>query len=436
MAASDTKVTSIVGRARNLTAEVARTDDYFNRYMELFDVSQLVIDSAASRSDLRVVEESDDEVQQCIETRMDTLSGVDWRLEGGSEEVRDWLTEQLLRHYTYIVNMAWEAKLYGYNVMERIYIKDGAYWIVDRVMEKPFEWFVPKRDGTLFYRNYSTILIPTSPGGTAASIGGVEVDTQFKFLFTVNRPTYRNPRGKPLLAYLFWPWFYRKATWQFWMQFLERSGCPLLVGKGSDPAQIAQQLALAVQDAVIGVPKETDIQAVAPANKGEAFNLAEDRLVRRIQKILLGQTLTSDNGASPAGSRALGQVHNEVRLDKTVGDLKLVGPTVQNYVDALRMLNFPSSRPVKLVYAIDRGLESGRANRDSTLINSGNISFTEQYFMREYGFKQGDVKVTDPNKVKQSPKDQKQTNADNSQGSSGAGQSGGGDSGSGGNSGN
>jgi phage gp29-like protein len=340
---------------------------------------------------------------------MDTLVGVDWRLEGGSEEVRVWMTDQLKRHYDMIVQSAWNAKLYGYNVMERIWAKVDGQYIVDRISEKPFEWFVPKRDGTLLYRKNSSIIV----NDDLLAVQGVIVDTNFKFLLTQNKPTWKNPRGKALLAYLFWPWFYRKATWQFWMQFLERNGQPLLLGEGADPAQIAQQLAMAVQDAVIAVPTGTKVSTVAPSNRGEAFNLAEDRLVRRIQKILLGQTLTSDVAIKGSGAKALGDVHNEVRLDKTIGDLKVVGPTIQNYLDALRFLNFPSSRPVNLVYAIDRGLETGRATRDATLINTGNIEFTDQYYTREYGFKKGDFKIISPSKIKQSPQGQAKTNEDN-----------------------
>lgn len=409
-------ITSIASKRRSLFGEIAAPQG-LDRYDELFDVSRIVVDSWATRSDLRIIEESDDEVQQCIETRMDTLVGVDWRLEGGSAEVREWLTEQVKRHYEHIVTRSWTAKLYGYSVMERVWAKDNeGMFVVERVSEKPFEWFIPKRDETLWYRRHEGIILTK-----ALSLEGMPVDTNFKFLLTRNNPTWRNPRGTALLAYLFWPWFFRKATWQFWMQFLERNGQPLLVGTGNDPAQIAQQLALAVQDAVIGVPKDTTIQSISPTNKGEAFNLAEDRLVRRIQKILLGQTLTSDSGSGGKGSRALGEVHNEVRLDKTVGDLKLVGPTVQNYVNALLAINFPSSRPVKLVYAIDRGLESARANRDSTLINSGNIEFTEEYYITEYGFKKEYFKVISPSAVKQSAKDQKKKNKDNAEGESNVG---------------
>lgn len=403
---------------RTLYREVAVNNQGYYGNIELFDVPTLVLDSCATRSDLRMIEESDDEVQQCIETRVDTLLGVDWRLEGGSEEVRKWLTTQVKRHYTQIVTDAFNAKLFGYSVSERIWEKFEGYYIVSRMAEKPFEWFVPKRDGSLWYRPYYII----DTNRTSYSPDGIEVDTAFKFLLTRHKPTWKNPRGKALLAYIFWPWFYRKATWQFWMQFLERSGQPLLVGKGANPGQIAEQLAQAVQDAVIGVPKDTDVDAIAPTNRGEAFGLAEDRLVRRIQKVLLGQTLTSDVAVKGSGAKSLGDVHNEVRLDKTIGDLSLVGPTVQNYITALQALNFPNVKPITLVYAIDRGLEAARANRDSVLVNTGTIEFTPQYWQREYGFQDGDFKIIKGGKKNSQPGQDPQgsnTDAEENRGSDG-----------------
>jgi hypothetical protein len=422
----ESKVVSLASRRRSLFTEYAVDNVFgFFRNLELFDVSQLVLDSSATRSDLRIIEESDDEVQQCLETRLDTLLGVDWRLDGGSESTRMWLTEQLERHYSTIVTNAFSSRLYGYSVQERVYEQVDGKIIVNRVSEKPFEWFVPRRDGTLWYKATSFVehaMLPDIRGGVSETWeGGVPVDTSLKFLLTRHKPTWKNPRGVALLAFLFWPWFYRKATWQFWMQFLERNGTPLLVGKSANPAQIAQQLSMAVADAVVGVPKDADVEAIQANNKGESFGLAEDRLVRRIQKVLLGQTLTSDSGGDGKGAKALGQVHNEVRLDKTIGDLKLIAPTVQNYIDALLTLNFPSSRPVKLVYAIDRGLESARANRDSTLINSGNVEFTAEYWIRAYGFKQDEIKVKSPSATKQQPKDNKETNEENADGGNSVG---------------
>lgn len=384
-------VAKSAGRAL-LTQNVASPLELFDKFASTVDLAQMVADSNATRSDLRLILESDDEVAQCLDTRLDKLLGVDWRLSGGSEYARAFVTEQVKQHYDTLIENSFMARWYGYDVMERVYAKSGGFWYVKDLLPRPFEWFSVKRDRSLWYQPAYGV---TQYGNNVYALrpDGMNVDTHLKFLLTLHRPTFYNPRGKAQAVYLFWPWFYRKCNWQFWMQFLERNGQPLLVGKSANPTQMASELAKAVQDAVIAVGPNDDVAAVSPNNKGEAFVLAEDRLVRRIQKIILGQTLTSDVGGNGTGSRALGEVHNEVRGDKTMSDLKLVRPTVQNYIDALVALNFPRSTKIEMVYAVDRGLEAARANRDANLMNTNQVEFTEQYFIREYGFQPGDIKV-------------------------------------------
>jgi hypothetical protein len=203
------------------------------------------------------------------------------------------------------------------------------------------------------------------------------------------------------------------------MQFLERNGQPLLIGFGPDPAQVAAQLRNALMDAVVGMPLEGKVESVSPSNKGEAFEKIEQALVRRIQKVILGQTLTSDTGAGGVGSKALGDIHNEVRSDKTTADVELIKPTIQRYVNAIYLVNFPGQEPPNVVYSIERGLEVGRATRDATLINTGTVKFSKDYYIREYGFKDTDIEIidkvaastpsdptapSDQNKQKQAPK--------------------------------
>lgn len=353
------------------------------------DVVRLVQDQRVSRTELRLIQ-LDDEVQQCIETRVDSITDVDYRLEdnGASEEITKFLSAQLEIFYPDLVSNAFNARLYGYDVMERIYDYDeDNNIVVKELLAKPFEWFRPDYRRDLYF----------TPRGFSG-MQGLLVDTEYKFLLTLNKPTYKNPRGQALLAWAWWPWFYRSVTWQFWMQFLEKAGSPLLVGTGNDPEAIADALALAYQDAVIGVPTGSTVEAVSSNNKGEGFNVAEDKLVRRIQKLLLGQTLTSDSGANGNGSRAQATVHNEVRKEKTISDIKLIRPTVQNFLDALCKINFPGSPIPKLIYDIDRGLEIERAGRDAILLNSGGIKFTPIYYTRNYGFKEDEFEI--PEEVK------------------------------------
>ncbi|MDR2198606.1 MAG: DUF935 domain-containing protein [Deltaproteobacteria bacterium] len=120
------------------------------------------------------------------------------------------------------------------------------------------------------------------------------------------------------------------------------------------------------------------------------YQEAEDMLVRRIEKLILGQTLTSGTDGG-SGNRALGQVHNIVREDKVKSDIELVKSTVQNFVNACFFLNGFRGDPPEVIFDDDRELAIERAKRDAILIQHGIVGgFSEDYLMDNYGFRPGE----------------------------------------------
>ena len=253
---------------------------------------------------------------------------------------------------------------------------------IDFIGEKPMHWFAPKPDGRLFYfkNGYSTM-------------EGEEVDQRLKFIMTRNKATYANPYGDALLSRLYWPWFFRQNGWKFWGKFLERFGAPLLVGKSTDPTAMVSALLRAHSQAVMGIDREDSVEAIGPAggNNGAAFDQFETAVIRRIQKVVLGQTLTSGTDGG-SGNRALGTVHNSVRADKLDSDISLVLPAIQKVVDALVALN--NFKPIEAQYSTETALEESRALRDKDLFAVG-VRFNESYFQDNYGLTTEDFKMTE-----------------------------------------
>jgi phage gp29-like protein len=142
--------------------------------------------------------------------------------------------------------------------------------------------------------------------------------------------------------------------------------------------------------AVIGVGKEEEVKAVTSSAAGE-FERVENALLARIQRLILGQTLTSNVGDT--GSFAAAKVHNEVRDDKRRSDLRLVTSTVQRLVDALWRLNAFSGDAPTLYLQDDTGLELERAERDAKLVQAGVLKLTDQYLLSKYDFDEGDFEV-------------------------------------------
>lgn len=322
--------------------------------------------------------EADDEVAAALETRWSALIGTPWRLEPGDGPVVEWLWEELEPWMDRVLRWAWQALLYGYSVMEVTYRRAGERIGIAAIDERPIEWFTPQADGSLVYHSQDG--------------GDVLVDTEFKFLLTRRNPTTTNPRGQALLSVLYWPWFFRTNGWKFWARFLERHGAPLLIGRTvGDPNAMAAALAKAVQSAVLAVGREDEVEAVSPANAGEAFDRFSRAVNKRIQKVILGQTLTSD--VDGGGSYAAAKVHAEVRDDRRRADVRLVVPTVQRLVNALTVLNFPAAEIPAFVMEDQAGLELDRATRDALLVRAGVLRLTEQYLLDRYDFEPGDFIV-------------------------------------------
>jgi phage gp29-like protein len=365
-------------------------EDVLNLLARLPDPDVMLAAKQLGRHELRKLE-ADDEISAALETRREAVLATPWRLEPYDSEPAAWLWAELAPHIESLLRGAWSAVPYGFSVLEAVYRPPapGAPRLgLAFVEEKPLEWFEPRRDNSLWY---------TAPNGGMP----VAVDTTAKFLLTRRQPTYRNPYGEALLSRLYWPWFFRHNGWRFWMQFLERFADPLLLGRvpvrgvdaGDDQARLDAWV-LGMQglgfESVVAVPLvdgQGDLTAVTSGAAGE-FEKVEAALLARIQRLILGQTLTSQVGAS--GSYAAAKIHNEVRDDKRRADLRLVTGTVQRLIDALWTLNTLPDAPPTFILQDDQGLETERAARDAQLVEAGVLTLTEQYLLSNYPFEPGD----------------------------------------------
>ena len=324
----------------------------------------------------------DDEIAQATETRIDALLATPFRIEPSDSQQVELLNNELKEWYFEIATGALNALLFGYSVQEAVYqIKADQYIGINWIGEKPMQWFEPKNDGRLMFRQDGC--------GTQH-----EVDQVFKFFLTRRKATYEQPYGKALLATLYWLFFFKQNGFKFWAKFLERFGSPILLGKvdSSSTEDMAKALLNAHAQSVLAIDKDDDVSVLTSsangASAGTSFDMFHTVLIRQIQKVILGQTLTS--GTDGTGSRALGQVHENVRQDKLKSDIRLVQPTVQAVVDALCTLNGWPEHKVFLGEKVKQ-LNQEQSERDVSLKNAG-ANFSNDYFIREYGLQEGDLK--------------------------------------------
>ncbi len=346
-------------------------------WMRFPDADEVLFKAGLSRASLRTLE-ADDEVAQCIETRRDALIATPWRLENNSSRNAAWIAQQIAPHVDIILRASFMAVPYGYSVAEVVYQKvSGGRIGIAQISEKPFEWFEPRSNGRLIYR----------------AENGMEYDVdKRKFLLTVRNGSYRQPYGEPLFSRIYWAVFFKAHGRRFWARYLERFGEPVAVGKVSDQEKFIKDLSSLGLAAGLPVGQDDEVTFLSVTQAGE-FERFENAMSRSIQKLILGQTLTSDVGGG--GSYAAAKVHDSVRMDKRNADARLVAGTVQHLINTLWSLNgFAGAAPI-FTLSDDTGLEAARAERDGKLVEKGILKLTKEYLLDRYDFKEGDFVMPD-----------------------------------------
>jgi phage gp29-like protein len=366
MAQTPTSYTSAVSIERALA-----------RFGWLGDADEILAQLGIDRTKLRRIAD-DDEVAAALETRRDAALNTPWRIEHEQSRARRFFEDAAAHAIPAIMAAAWNAVPYGYSVFEVVYEDAGNGRIaIANVIECPFEWFLIQPDGTLKWREAND---PTDPR---------------KFFAVVNQGSLRKPMGEALLAKAYWPWYFRTHGWRFWAKFLEQAAVPLLVGRTlSDKQAMVEMLRNLSSGPVAALDREEEIVAVdTPGNSPNKFTEFEIACTRRIQRLILGQTLTSGTDGG-SGNRALGEVHDAIRQEKRRADIRLITNAVQRVLDTLAVLNaLPAPR---FVMEDEAGLQMDRATRDKTLVEAGMLRFTRRYIEEKYGFEPDDFEEVAP----------------------------------------
>lgn len=394
--------------------EQMAVDRVMSAFSAMADPDEVLKKVGMTRAKLRSLE-TDDDLCGAMDTRREAVIATPWRLEPGGGAKAAFIERQIMEQWEHIARNALSSVSFGYAVGELVYRKEGGRVAIESFTDLPFEWFKPLPDGGLRYFPQSG----ADGGGSYGGANGIDVAQEYydpatglpgdriKFFLTVRQPSYRNPYGEALYSRLYWPWYFRSHGWRYWMRWLERFGTPFLVGKtNADPEKMASALVQAHAGAALAVGQNDEVTAISGGAGTGHFEAFEGVIVRRYQKLILGQTLTTDTSAQGGGARALGEVHNEVRDDKRRADIRLITPTFQRIVTALWALNGFAGEPPRFVIADDTGLEKARADRDAVLAEKCGIRFNKSYFVDRYDLEETDFEVPEPPEAPEAPEDE------------------------------
>jgi phage gp29-like protein len=331
----------------------------------------------------------DDEIYAAVTTRKAAAVSTPWTITGGSDEVNQEITKILKPHTDRIFKDAWMAVLYGYSVLEPVYHVDpniGAVSLL-KCQSKPFHWFKPQDNGGVVFR----------PHGFGE---GIEFD-KGKFVLVVNEPSFENPFGEALLSRVFYAYKFRCCGWQYWVESLERFAFPFLHGKtenltlpdGKSSVQaMASSLDKARRGSSIVTDKNSEVELLQASANSSTFKDFEQSVNKRIQKVILGQTMTTDVGST--GALATAKVHDSVRDDRRRSDIKLITDAVQQIIDTLFYLNDFSGDIPQFEMRDDESLNMERVERDKGLYTIG-VRFTPDYIKNNYNVDDQEFTVTE-----------------------------------------
>lgn len=231
----------------------------------------------------------------------------------------------------------------GYGVVEQRWYNEGGVAGVRHWDYRPQRWFRPSDSDPEAWR----LLDQADP------TRGIELDP-YRFLVHVSKAKSGFPVRAGLGRVLVWWYLFKNYAVKDWVSYGEIFGAPFRVGRyplGAKPADItALQTALRQLgvDASAVIPDDMKVEFIGD-NRGTAGVDVYERLVvlceRGMSKAVLGQTLTTDEGQS--GSRALGQVHNDVRQDLVEADAKQLARTLRRgLLVPLVAFNFGPAAPI------------------------------------------------------------------------------------------
>ena len=198
-----------------------------------------------------------------------------------------------------------------------------------------------------------------------------------------------------LLRVCGWMYLFKNYAIKDWVRFMELFGIPMRIGKYQPGASKTDKDALisavrSLGSAAAGViSKSTEIEFIEAMKSGgnqNPFLALANFCDAQMSKAILGGTLTSDAGDN--GSRSLGEVHNEVRMDLKQSD----GNSLDN---AIRMqilrpfvgFNFGWDVPVPWFRHDLREPEDLKttAERDKILAVDIGVDIDDQYWRDVYG---------------------------------------------------
>ncbi len=334
--------------------------------------------------DLKLYESiaQDDQVKSCLQQRFRAVTAHDWEVLPGGEKRIDKAAAEHLK--TQLKSIRWDSITemmlwgvhYGFSAAEVLWRKDGdKVGIADiKVRDRRRFWF--DGDQKLTLRTFDNPL------------GKVLPEKKF-WHFAIGADHDDEPYGRGLGHWLYWPTFFKRNGVRWWMRYLELFASP--ARKGTYPAGASKQekdtlwyaLSSFGQDDRMMIPEGLDIGFLESSRNGTIdYKALCDQMDAAIAKIILSQTMTTDNGSS----RSQAEVHEGVAASVTESDADLICDSFNNTVAKwLTDWNYPGAAYPKVWRKLESDPDVGVLAETDTKLQGLGISLKPEAIATRYG---------------------------------------------------
>lgn len=333
--------------------------------------------------------ERDGQVGTVLDKRKAAVAGREWSLEAADETPAAQQALAIVQQaldglaFNQAVEAMLDALLKGFSVQEVLWEAKG-------------NLLMPVALNSKNPRRFTFFDAPGAPQlrllTKSAPIDGEELPDR-KFIVHRHGGKYGDPYGAGLGQRLFWPVFFKRQGIAFWLSALEKFGQPTVIGRfpqGTSNEKVDELLEIlraVASEAAVALP-EGMVTELLEAKRSGSFDSYE-KLARYmdedIAKVVLGETLSTDSGDN--GSRALGEVHDGVRLELAQADADRLSDTLNGglvrWIVAFNAL--PEETAPRLWWDMTPPEDlSKRAERDGKISALG-YEPTEDYIQQTYG---------------------------------------------------
>ena len=287
----------------------------------------------------------DDQVMPTFAQRRASVIAREWRVDAGGDAPIDQEAADFLR--SELTAIQWDAVtykmltgiMYGYGVAEALWRFDRAdgHVHLDAIKVRRAERFCFATDGSLRLRDDARKSLP---------------EKKF-WIFTAGAEDDDDLYGLGLGYYLYWPVWFKRNALRFWAIFLERFSMATVVakvpsgGKQEEESRLLDKLRAITGGGRVVIPKSVQLEILqAMKDSGGDYDRFIARLDAAIAKIVLTQTMTTDNGSSLSQA----QIHYKVGQATAKSDADLICESfVKSIATWLTEWNFPGAK-VPTVY--------------------------------------------------------------------------------------